>query len=417
MDYTKVPRALIYLDITDIGEFGIDDESSLMGAFCSNLLDQTFMREQENSPEILLDIFNNAFYICTLICLEKRPRLYLPKYIAIASNNYKDDDWQYNIMPTTMALVYSLLVCCGFFSEEDKFMKSISDYFENEDLYGDTESHDIFFNQIITSQIMRTIKSHKIPGRRIPMILKEPIKFQARGISSLYNVDSHVKTEDYVDGADYLLQGILDGKYDDTERQRLLELQAGCVKVYLGNANVLLTKTERNKTFDALRKLQEVYEKFGMKWIPPYSADVFSDSNTDQTLLEAVIAEKENNVDFSSLEERIKELEEENERLSKENEELKEIKMIMDTPLDAIEADSKVGLTEILKLMVNDGANFAKHNNKTIASKALKMMTGRSESACKQIFSSPLSPTYSGHKNKISELNGYLKALGMKTLL
>lgn len=117
------------------------------------------------------------------------------------------------------------------------------------------------------------------------------------------------------------------------------------------------------------------------------------------------------------LSEKNKQLEEENGQLSKENEELKEIKMIMDTPLDAIEADSKVGLTEILKLMENDGANFVKHNNKTIAAKALKMMTGRSESACKQIFSSPLSPTYSGHKNKISELNGYLKALGMKTLL
>ena len=122
-------------------------------------------------------------------------------------------------------------------------------------------------------------------------------------------------------------------------------------------------------------------------------------------------------IDPEPYEARIKELEEENKRLSKEIEELKGIKEITEIPLDGIEADSKVGLTEILKLMENDGANFAKHNNKTIASKALKMMTGRSESACKQIFSSPLSTTYSGHKNKISELNGYLKALGMKTLL
>ena len=89
----------------------------------------------------------------------------------------------------------------------------------------------------------------------------------------------------------------------------------------------------------------------------------------------------------------------------------------MNTPLDAIEADSKVGLTEILKLMAQDGANFDKHNNKTIAVKALKMMTGRSESACKQIFSSPLSPTYPQHKKKIEELNGYLETLGMGTLL
>ena len=119
----------------------------------------------------------------------------------------------------------------------------------------------------------------------------------------------------------------------------------------------------------------------------------------------------------TALEERIKELEEENERLSKEYEELKGIKMIKDTPLDGIEADSKVGLTEVLKLMENDGANFEKSKNKTIGAKALKMMTGRSASACKQIFSNPLSPTYPQHKKKIAELNGYLKTLGMKTLL
>ena len=136
-----------------------------------------------------------------------------------------------------------------------------------------------------------------------------------------------------------------------------------------------------------------------------------------QAISETEIAEKEtHDVNLTAYETRIKELEAENERLSKENEELKEIKKIMDTPLDGIEAYSKVGLTEVLKLMENDGANFEKSNNKTIAAKALMMMTGRSESACKQIFSSPLSTTYSGHKKKISELNGYLKALGMKTL-
>lgn len=113
----------------------------------------------------------------------------------------------------------------------------------------------------------------------------------------------------------------------------------------------------------------------------------------------------------------IMELKKENEGLKEQVKEFEEIKQLWDTPLDGIEAGSKVGLTEILKLMENDGANFEKSNNKTIAAKALMMMTGRSESACKQIFSSPLSTTYSGHKKKISELNGYLKALGMKTLL
>ncbi len=141
------------------------------------------------------------------------------------------------------------------------------------------------------------------------------------------------------------------------------------------------------------------------------------DEKSSETIaaLEEHIKELEDEIEKKKSEN--KELKAENESLCKDIEELKEIKKIMDTPLDGIEAYSKVGLTEILKLMENDGANFEKSNNKTIAAKALMMMTGRSESACKQIFSSPLSPTYSGHKNKISELNGYLQALGMNTLL
>ena len=113
----------------------------------------------------------------------------------------------------------------------------------------------------------------------------------------------------------------------------------------------------------------------------------------------------------------ITELKKENEGLKKQIKELEEYKQMLDTPLDGIEADSKVGLTLIMKLMKNDGADFEKSKNKTIAAKALKMMTGRSESACKQIFSVPLSPTYSGHKKKITELNSYLETLGMKTRL
>ena len=87
------------------------------------------------------------------------------------------------------------------------------------------------------------------------------------------------------------------------------------------------------------------------------------------------------------------------------------------TTLDSSEADNKGWLTLIMKLIKNDVDYFEKSKNKTIAAKALKMMTGRSESACKQIFSVPLSPTYSGHKKKITELNSYLETLGMKTRL
>ncbi len=131
MDYTKIPRSIIYMDIKDIGDFDIDNESVLMGQFFNSMLDQTFMSEHENSEEILLAVFNNAFYICTLICLEKRPRMYLQRYLSIASAGKKGDYWEYNIMPSTMALVYSLLICSGKYTVEDKFMCSIWNNFKS----------------------------------------------------------------------------------------------------------------------------------------------------------------------------------------------------------------------------------------------------------------------------------------------
>ena len=163
------------------------------------------------------------------------------------------------------------------------------------------------------------------------------------------------------------------------------------------NNSIISVLYQINNTYDCLSTLEEsLYTP-----VP----NVEKNSTTDEKKSETTTA----------LEQRIKELESEIETLRKENEELKEIKSMMDTPLDDIEADSKVGLTVILKLMEKDGANFEKSKNKTTAMKALKMMTGRSESACKQIFSVPLSLAY--HKRKINEMNDYLNALGMETRL
>lgn len=164
-------------------------------------------------------------------------------------------------------------------------------------------------------------------------------------------------------------------------------------------------------------------ERSSIAWLNNSIRSVNSLIDNTIELLDEMGIDKDNTKNLAksernnNLEARNKELEEENRLLREKNEQLADIKNLFDTPLDGFEADSKVGLTLIMKLMKNDGADFEKSNNKTIAAKALKMMTGRSESACKQIFSVPLSPTYSGHKKKITELNGYLETLGMKTRL
>ena len=408
MDYTKVPRSIIYQDKTDIGEFGIDDESSLMGRFYNGMLDQTFMSKRVDAAEILLEVFNNAFYLCTLITIEKRPRIYLPKYVAIASDNNKDKVWEYEIMPSTMALVYSLLVCSGTFSTKDKFMLSIVDYFRDVTLY--EISNEIFFKLVITPNKLQTTTVDDNSEHSASMPLPDWLNFKAREIISFFFIDSNVKCEELIDGLDYILCELLNSKYEDA-REWILSHIVGRVGDYYDEARFSDVIPRKRKGFEAIRKLQNAYEKMGLKWKPLYADYDLSDNDDDQNLLEEV----DNNNETEQLQARIKELEEENEQLRKENEELKEYKALMDTPLDGIEADSKVGLAIIKELMKNDGANFEKSKNKTIGAQALKMMTGRSESACKQIFSVPLSKNY--HAKKICELNGYLQELGMKTLL
>ena len=110
-------------------------------------------------------------------------------------------------------------------------------------------------------------------------------------------------------------------------------------------------------------------------------------------------------------------LKNENSELKKKIEELQNTIVVQNENLGSIDAASKIGLTFIMKLMENDGADFNKSGNKAIGAKVLKMLTGRSESACKAIFSDPLSPNYPPHRQIINELNQHLSKLGVKTLL
>lgn len=107
MDYTKVPRSLVYQE-KDIDDF-LEDSLSIEYEFCDSLLKRPFMKDLENQAETVLDIFNNAYYICTLIHMEEHPRLYISKYRIIASNYCDDPLWVNHIMPSTMSLVYKLL--------------------------------------------------------------------------------------------------------------------------------------------------------------------------------------------------------------------------------------------------------------------------------------------------------------------
>ena len=138
--WTQVPRILLYEERTDMYEFIQDDESSIDYHLYNNLLRLPFMRKLDNLPEMVLRIFNNAYYICTLICKENLPRHFFSEYRVIASEDNAAELWRNQVMPATFAIVYSLLRYYGYKYYKD-ILKDIWIYFQDEN---DDESRDVF---------------------------------------------------------------------------------------------------------------------------------------------------------------------------------------------------------------------------------------------------------------------------------
>ena len=112
MDYTKIPRHLIYKDRKDIDDFPVTsrfDYQCMEEVFLEVLEQRPFIKESYDAPDMILKIFNNARYITTLICLENHPNHYLHRYLEKAGSNNRSIVIANHAMPATMALVINYL--------------------------------------------------------------------------------------------------------------------------------------------------------------------------------------------------------------------------------------------------------------------------------------------------------------------
>ena len=74
-------REEIYKERIRIEEFGVDEKDTLNNALFDVLLNIDYVSKRSDIEKSILGLFNDAYYICTLILLEKRP------YFKV--NNYK----------------------------------------------------------------------------------------------------------------------------------------------------------------------------------------------------------------------------------------------------------------------------------------------------------------------------------------
>ena len=110
MDYTKVPRSLIYKDRDDLKDFGVLTPDTMNYLLFLHLKQQALMGVS-GAREIALSCYNNAYYVCTLILLEANdfPELrisdYVDKILEIEKKNKHVDE----VCLASMAMVCLLL--------------------------------------------------------------------------------------------------------------------------------------------------------------------------------------------------------------------------------------------------------------------------------------------------------------------
>ena len=106
MDYTKIPAALIYRQRQSLDEF--IDSNNLIAALVDNMFEIDYLNKNDFERSAK-DSLNAAFYICTIIMLEKRPEWRWTFYLNEADYNHETAWDIYDGQEFVMALVYVLL--------------------------------------------------------------------------------------------------------------------------------------------------------------------------------------------------------------------------------------------------------------------------------------------------------------------
>lgn len=122
IDYPEVNRKLICKDRSKIDDFKVNDLSEIIEhQFYNRLSNERFILLSDDAAKYALDIFNDAYYICTLFYMLDHPILYLGKLRNKIISKYKGK----YLSTATMTLVYYLLGYeqQGPWGERSKFVK------------------------------------------------------------------------------------------------------------------------------------------------------------------------------------------------------------------------------------------------------------------------------------------------------
>lgn len=169
VDYTKEPRNEVYHDCKSIDDFQIDTEGSIEKVMLEVIYKEKFFYDLPGAEKYILDIFNTAHYITTMILADPRPLLHFRFYVDTAEKIGAApgaDQNTYGRFFSSMALamvVNYLRICDVQYCEEDNLLiKNMylwhNDHFDESQWDGHARL--LFFNNIQTNDVIEKARQY-----------------------------------------------------------------------------------------------------------------------------------------------------------------------------------------------------------------------------------------------------------------
>lgn len=382
MDYTEIPRSLIYKERTDLKDFGVQILGTLNNYLFTQMRKLTLLH-CGTAKEIALQCLNNAYYICTLIQLDDFPDLSMDKYerkLLEVKIPFIGDVYQ-----ASMALVCLLLA-----AYDDK-------YKQRDDLLIDSIYHWTSSNKWTGSNSFKSFDDIIKTCNTDSFILPKS-EFAPRDIIEVIETFSVKDLQVYADyicerlalikdsrkrtyGADMAIARLRDD-------QRELCDNAGYNPKkdyfkYADNHPSLLDFEWEDKIrghYQQSKKAIEYYQEHYPKMENTHH-DQQTESDLSSSNKEALVAEKE------QLKQQLAQCFSQVNELSKENAELKEKLAELSEPVENLTADQKVRLAFALNLLKAAGLTdkiLDQRGNKAKVATVMLLLTGISSSKNKR---------------------------------
>lgn len=164
MDYTKLPASLIFHKRESLEEYL--DSNDLIRALVENMLEIDYLNKGDFEAEAL-NSMNTAYYICTIIILDKYPEWRWSFYLNDADYNNETGWGVYDGQEFVMALVYVLLwrFNKAWQDGHQKLMKKLFDYHFPHHRYDNNLGERTHLNSIhhIIGRLIRNLPSMNLP--------------------------------------------------------------------------------------------------------------------------------------------------------------------------------------------------------------------------------------------------------------